>query len=152
MQAIVYFIALSILLPAHSFAAFDTTKTESTTQQPSTNAQEIQSNKLENIEGKVVEVQEDTSSSQSNGKHVKLKTPNEEIDIVVGPNWFIEQQNLKIGKGDTLKITGFRITTNRNPMMVASEITKNGKLFKFRDSNTGVPLWQGKKMIHQENR
>lgn len=78
----------------------------------------------------------------SRGVHLTVKTDREDISVHLGPEWFIENQDAGIGKGDRVEVTGSRITFEGRPAVIASEVEKDGQVLRLRDDD-GFPLWAG---------
>jgi len=98
---------------------------------------------VQTIAGQVVNVDEVTMmKGRYTGIHLKLKTEKDTTDVHLGPSWYIEKQETKIGKGDTVRITGSRITFQGKPVLIAAVVTKGDKTLKLRDEK-GFPLWSG---------
>jgi len=74
--------------------------------------------------------------------HLSLKTDQESLIVVLGPNWFIAQQGWRIAALDRIEVTGSRIQLDGKPALVAQEVKKGDKLIKFRNQQ-GTPLWGG---------
>jgi hypothetical protein len=95
------------------------------------------------IEGIVESVEEITpTSGMSHGIHLKVKTETDTVNVHLGPVWFIERQDMKIEKGDTVEIKGSKITFNGAPAIIAAEVEKGDTELKLRNEN-GVPVWAG---------
>lgn len=78
----------------------------------------------------------------SYGVHLKLKTDSETLSVHLGPAWFVERQNIKIEKGDTIEVTGSKITFNNAPAIIAAKVKKGDVVLTLRNEN-GIPLWAG---------
>ncbi len=78
----------------------------------------------------------------SGGIHIQLKTDKEVIPVHLGPEWYIEKQNMKIEKGDKVNIKGSRVKLNDKPTIIAAEIKKGNNVLILRDSE-GIPQWAG---------
>jgi hypothetical protein len=76
------------------------------------------------------------------GVHLTLKTADGQVPVHVGPNWFVEQQGLTIAQGDELDVTGSRVVFQGKPVIIAAQITKNGRAVRLRE-DSGVPVWGG---------
>jgi len=72
-----------------------------------------------------------------------LKTDEESITVDLGPPWFINQQAFTLKEGDYLEVTGSKIATDHQTVILAAEVTKDGKTLKLRNEK-GLPLWQEK--------
>lgn len=68
------------------------------------------------------------------------KANNGEMAVNLGPIWFIEENNMEINEGDDIQITGAKMRTNGRFLIIATELTKNGKTLNIRDKE-GAPLW-----------
>lgn len=71
-----------------------------------------------------------------------LKTDKGNITVHLGPPGYVSQQGLTVKKGDTLVVTGSKVTQNQHPVLLAAEIKKNSQTLKLRDEQ-GFPLWRG---------
>jgi len=76
------------------------------------------------------------------GIHLILKTEKETISVHLGPGWYIENQDIKILKGDKIEVKGSRITYNNKTAIIAAEVKKSDSVLKLRDEN-GFPMWAG---------
>jgi CBS domain containing-hemolysin-like protein len=76
------------------------------------------------------------------GIHLTLKTEKENVDVHLGPEWFIERLDTKIQKGDTIEVKGSRVTIAGKPAVIAAEIKKGDNVLVLRDNN-GIPAWAG---------
>ncbi len=74
------------------------------------------------------------------GTHVVLKTAQGNVEVGLGPSKFLEQQKLELKKGDTLEVTGQKITRPVGDIFVARQVTNAGKTFDLRDAK-GIPAW-----------
>ena len=76
------------------------------------------------------------------GIHLMLKTDKETVDVHLGPDWFIERQDAKIEKGDTIEVKGSRVTIAGKAAIIAAEVKKGDSTLVLRDAN-GIPVWAG---------
>jgi hypothetical protein len=76
------------------------------------------------------------------GIHLVLKTDKETIAVHLGPEWYIERQDVKLEKGDKIEVKGSRVTFNDKPAIIAAECKKGDSVLVLRDS-AGVPAWAG---------
>ncbi len=97
------------------------------------------------MEGKVLsmEIVTPPGGGRGMGIHLSLQTGKETIPVHLGPRWFMKNQTPQIATGDTITVTGSRVTFDGKPAIIAREIQKDGKTIKLRDDN-GVPLWAGR--------
>jgi len=98
---------------------------------------------IETITGSVEKVDKIMSG---NGKpyevHLQVKTDKESIDVHLGQNWRIENQDIKIIPGDKVAIKGSRAIFQGRPVIIAAEVKKGDEVLQLRDEN-GVPIWAG---------
>ncbi|AEB10583.1 hypothetical protein [Desulfobacca acetoxidans] len=73
---------------------------------------------------------------------IQLKTAQGTFLIHLGPSWFMEQQKLAPQVGDSLEVTGSKVSTRRGEVIMAAEVTWHGKTLKLRDAQ-GTPVWRG---------
>lgn len=79
-----------------------------------------------------------------------LKTDKEEIPVHLGPSFYLDKQEVKIGEKDRIEVTGSRVTTKRGKtFLLAAEVKKGDALLKLRDEN-GKPLWGGKRELREK--
>ncbi|OGW33207.1 MAG: DNA-binding protein [Nitrospirae bacterium GWC2_56_14] len=76
------------------------------------------------------------------GIHLVLKTDKETIAVHLGPEWYIERQDVNLEKGDKVEVRGSRISFDGKPAIIAAECNKGGSVLILRDS-AGVPAWAG---------
>jgi len=100
-------------------------------------------NTVETITGEVVSVEKFTpADGMGSGVHLLVKTDKETISVHLGPSWFIDNQDTKVGPKDKLEIKGSRVTFQEKPAIIAAEIKKGDEILKLRD-DAGIPAWAG---------
>lgn len=98
---------------------------------------------VETINSEVVRVERITPfKGMSYGIHLIVKTEREEISVHLGPGWFIENQDIKIGAKDIIEVKGSRITFQGSPAIIAAEVKKGEYKLRLRD-DSGFPVWSG---------
>jgi hypothetical protein len=98
---------------------------------------------VETISGEIVKVERGTPMrGMSAGVHLVLKTDKEQISVHLGPQWYLENQDVKIEPKDRVEITGSRVTVQGTPAIIAAEVKKGDQTLKLRDE-AGVPVWSG---------
>jgi hypothetical protein len=98
---------------------------------------------VETVRGEINQVEIFTPwRGMGGGVHLQLKTAQENLAVHLGPNWYLEQQNLNLGQGDTIQVKGSRVTFEGEPTVIAAEITQGEKTLTLRDQN-GFPVWSG---------
>lgn len=98
---------------------------------------------VDNITGQVEKIEKVTyGRGMSYGIHLLVKTEKETADVLLGPGWYIENQDVKILPGDKVDIKGSRVTLRGNRAIIAAEIKKGDEVLQLRDEN-GFPAWAG---------
>jgi hypothetical protein len=95
---------------------------------------------VETVSGEVVSVDKIIDRGTSYGVSLTLKTSKETILVYLGPDWFIEKQDLTFAPKDQVEITGSHITYQGKPAIIAAQVKKGDKSLKLRDPG-GVPGW-----------
>jgi|UniRef100_A0A7V6A590 hypothetical protein len=95
---------------------------------------------VETVQGIVVEAPEVRQTGLPEMEHLTLKTKQEKLTVVLGPNWYLAKQGWKINLLDRLDATGSRLNLDGKPALIAQEVKKGDQVMKFRDSS-GRPLW-----------
>jgi hypothetical protein len=73
-------------------------------------------------------------------KQLLLKTDTETVEIHLGPTAFLTNQKVEISQGDTLEVTGSRVTIGESQIVLAREMRKGADTWMLRDA-AGQPLW-----------
>ncbi|MBZ5651639.1 MAG: hypothetical protein LAO18_14275 [Acidobacteriia bacterium] len=94
------------------------------------------------INGTIEDVQQQTGKGGWKGTHLILKLESASVHVHVGPSSYIEQKQFAFGKGDTIKVVGSKVTISGQEVVLAREITKDGKTVVLRNAQ-GVPKWSG---------
>jgi hypothetical protein len=76
------------------------------------------------------------------GTHLTLKTKTETLEVHLGPTAFLNEKKVGIAKGDTLVITGSRVTVDNEKVFIAKEVKKGDSTWTLRDA-AGLPMWRG---------
>jgi hypothetical protein len=98
---------------------------------------------VETINGEVVKVDRITPiRGMSAGLHLLVKTDKEEVSVVLGPQWYLENQDVKLEPKDKVEIKGSRVTVQGKPALIAAEVKKGNETLRLRDES-GAPVWSG---------
>ena len=73
---------------------------------------------------------------------IYLKTDKGTVTVHLGPEKFLEQQQFTPKAGDSMTVTGAKMTTGQGEVIVAAEVKADGKSVTLRDAQ-GVPVWRG---------
>jgi hypothetical protein len=93
------------------------------------------------ISGEVQDVQQ-TQRGRVPGLHLTVKTDSETVDVRLGPATFVQNQGFTFAKGDKVEIVGSKVTVGGAEVLIAREVTKDGKKLTLRDAS-GRPMWSG---------
>ncbi len=82
------------------------------------------------------------ASPRGNNYMIRLtvKDTSGTTNVVVGPTSYLDSQSITFNKGDTVKVTGSKMTFNGNDVVISAQIVSHGKTIKLRD-DTGRPVW-----------
>ncbi len=83
---------------------------------------------------------------KSYGVNLTVRTDKETLTVYLGPSWYINRQDIEIGKNDIIEVKGCKKIYNGEFVIVAQEIIKNNKVLILRD-NDGNPLWEGDRAV-----
>jgi hypothetical protein len=99
---------------------------------------------VETITGTVISVNNITSPRNTfGGVHLIVKTAKEDMDVHLGPSWYIRNQKIQINQQDKIRVRGWKTTIVGKPAMIAAEITKGNQVLTLRNPD-GSPLWSGR--------
>jgi len=70
-----------------------------------------------------------------------LKTDKDQINVDLGPPWYVSKQGFHLNQGDSLEVTGSRVTSDGQTRLLATTVKKDGQTLKVRDEQ-GMPLWR----------
>jgi hypothetical protein len=99
---------------------------------------------VENQQGEITKIERIPSRGRMfRGVHALLKTDQgETLPVHLGPEWFIDEQEIVLEAGDKVQVRGSRVSFAGKPALIAAELTKDGRTLRLRDEN-GVPRWSG---------
>jgi hypothetical protein len=93
--------------------------------------------------GEIVEVQRFEHRRRA-GIHVVVSSANETLPVHLGPELYLEQQGVKLAKGDQIEVTGSRVDVNGKPAIIAQQVRRGDQVLALRDE-AGFPLWRGRR-------
>jgi len=80
---------------------------------------------------------------QMMGMHLTVKAGDETREVMLGPSNFIASKDFSFAKGDSVEVTGSKVTMGGAEYVIAREVVKDGKTLTLRD-NSGTPQWAGR--------
>ncbi|NBX17668.1 MAG: hypothetical protein EBR09_09910 [Proteobacteria bacterium] len=75
-----------------------------------------------------------------NGSRIILKTDKGNVTVHLGPYWYIDAQDLKLEKGQSIEVEGRQIGSGKEAFIIASAIIAGKEKLSLRDS-AGIPNW-----------
>ncbi len=94
------------------------------------------------ISGAVEDVQQHPGRRGNTGTDLVLKTAQGSVEVYLGPTAFLSQEGFSFAKGDTIEVTGSRVTIKGEEGIIAREVKQSGKTLVLRDAS-GKPAWSG---------
>jgi hypothetical protein len=76
------------------------------------------------------------------GVVLTVNTGSDTLPVLLGPQWFIGGQKMKISAGDTVELKGVKTARRGRDIFIAAEIKKGQEVMTLRDEN-GRPAWAG---------
>jgi hypothetical protein len=76
------------------------------------------------------------------GTHLTIKVGDQTQEIMLGPAKFIASKEFSFAKGDSIEVTGSKVTQGGTPYVIAREVIKDGTTLALRDKS-GTPQWAG---------
>jgi hypothetical protein len=78
--------------------------------------------------------------SGSIGTHISVKSGFEIIEVHLAPAKFLKEYGIVIKPGDSVIVTGMRLTFDGKPAMIAKTVADDRERFRFREDD-GRPEW-----------
>ena len=99
---------------------------------------------IEQLKGTVVSIEKITpETGMSNGIHLMVKTDkNESISVHLGPEWYLDNQDIQFAVGDAITVNGSKITYQNASAIIAMTVKKGEQVLVLRDKK-GNPNWNG---------
>ena len=97
------------------------------------------------FKGTVEAVTQQTHRGQMMGTHLTVKAADETREVMLGPSNFITAKGFSFAKGDSIEVTGSKVTMGKMEYIIAREVIKDGKTLTLRDKS-GTPEWAGRGM------
>ena len=104
---------------------------------------------VETVKGEVMTKDSITPQKGKNWSPAVGMTLKKEDDyaayVHLGPQWYIDKQELAINVGDKVEVTGSKIMVEGNMVLLVSSIKKDDKTWQLRDEK-GFPFWSARRM------
>ncbi|MFY7998006.1 MAG: DNA-binding protein [Candidatus Kapaibacteriota bacterium] len=96
---------------------------------------------VETIKGEVLAIKKIIPlKGMSSGLQVMVRTETDTIAAHLGPDWFLEYQDVQIERQDIIEIKGSRITFDGKSILIATEVLRRTDILRLRNIN-GFPAW-----------
>ncbi|MEN9809369.1 MAG: hypothetical protein RLZZ488_936 [Pseudomonadota bacterium] len=93
------------------------------------------------LQGTVVETNEFVPRPRMmRGRQIILQTTDGKINVHLGPEWYVREQDFKLKTGERAEIRGKLIGEGAAAFVVASQVSQGGQTWVLRDSE-GIPFW-----------
>jgi hypothetical protein len=93
------------------------------------------------LDGVIAAVTETTAPRRGRGGlHLTLTVDSSTFEVHVGPADFVASKSFAFAAGETISVTGSKITLDGSPVVLAREIKKGDRILALRDAK-GFPLW-----------
>ena len=80
---------------------------------------------------------------QMTGTHLTVKTDEGVREVMLGPSQFIASKGFSFSNGESIEVTGSKVTVGGTEYVIAREVIKDGKTLTLRDKK-GTPDWAGR--------
>lgn len=70
-----------------------------------------------------------------------VKTQEGEVEAILGPEWYIQNQQFDLKDNQYVSMVGSAIEKNNKHYFVVAHLTHNDKELNLRDEKTGKPQW-----------
>jgi len=96
---------------------------------------------VETVEGIVTGVQRFIPGrGMSAGVRLLVRVGLDIIEVHLGPEWYVENQDITIQPKDQVEVKGSRVSFRGQAAIIASEVKKGDDVLRMRDEN-GFPAW-----------
>ncbi len=94
----------------------------------------------ETVSGVVVKLEPATLTGKPEPVYLTLKADRETLLVFVAPNWFLADQEMKLGILDRVTITGSRVSFRGTAGLIARRVQKGEQTLELRDA-AGKGRW-----------
>ena len=76
----------------------------------------------------------------ASGIQLQVQTDETTVEVQVGPEWYLERQEIELREHEMVQVTGARAEVDGQPVLLARTITWDGHTLLLRDTQ-GQPVW-----------
>ena len=100
-------------------------------------------NTLVTVQGAVVRLETfNPERGMSPGVRAVVQSGTEQVTVHLGPQWYVERQDIQIKPKDEVVVTGSRVTIPDGTVIAAGTVLLGDQTLHLRDA-AGFPLWSG---------
>jgi hypothetical protein len=108
---------------------------------PSPHSKMFDSRAIETIKGEVLAIEKFIPlKGMSYGLQIIVRTETDTIVAYLGPEWFMDNQDVHIERQDIIEIKGSRIRFAAKAILIATEILRRADILRLRNAY-GYPAW-----------
>lgn len=97
---------------------------------------------VETVSGVVERLERVAGPGKGHGVHLWLRTEKDELEVHLGPDWYVDKQSLELAAQDQIEVQGSRIELAGKPVLIAAEVRKGSQTLMLRRAD-GTPYWAG---------
>ncbi len=99
---------------------------------------------VKTVEGPITVVKQiSTTEDMTFGTHLLVDYKGEELEIHLGPSWYLEKKRIKLRMGEMVKVSGSLCNLEDKRSMIAQWLVKKNDTIHLRDDK-GFPKWAKK--------
>jgi hypothetical protein len=99
-------------------------------------------NTIESVKAKVSEVLNVAKmTGMGNAVIIRFAGPRESLYVILAPDWFLKNQEFEVKENDLISIRGSKVSYQDKQVIIASEVSREGKTLHLRNEKTGNPEW-----------
>jgi hypothetical protein len=96
---------------------------------------------MQTYEGKIAEIIYLPGATPDSAMvEIRLLSGTSDTPVRLGPAGFLKQNQLNLKEGDTITVTGYRVSAADGELLVATAIRSQGRTVQLRN-RTGRPQW-----------
>ena len=93
------------------------------------------------VEGTIVRIYQVPSAKvRLTSVHALVRTKQGDVNVNLGPSWFLDNQELRLTMDDRIAVTGSRVKHNGVESIIAMEVRRGDEALKLRAPD-GMPVW-----------
>lgn len=97
--------------------------------------------KMATVEGRVVRLhQVPNTKVWLTSLNALVRTGEGDVNVELGPAWFIDNQELHLAVDDKITVSGSRVKPNGVDTMIATEVKRGTEVLRLRRED-GTPVW-----------